>query len=345
MDRNKESCKEPSFVFKTIIVIFLIFLTFPLIDSFKSDSDKSLTGFTENSGNLFLTSSFVPQELLEINTFQGNTIYASSPLYFPKEIQILGVQAEEDKNSKCRKEIISHKVESGESLSVIASKFEISVNTVIWANNLKNNTINPGQDLVILPVSGVFHVTQQGENTSFIASKYGIEKEEIIYCNDLEEGKVRAGDILIIPGGEILKKAPVSQKQYPSAPKTTDSGSWLMPPTSGYISQGLHWHNAIDIANNCGTPIYASASGVVQKTGYHNVAGNYVRIEHSNGIVTFYGHLSGISVSSGQNVNQGQMIGSMGNTGYTIGPTGCHVHFEVRGGVNPFGRYPLNHRF
>ncbi len=343
MDRNKESCKEPSFVFKTIIVIFLLFLTFPLIDNFKSDNNEILTGVSGNSDNLFLTPSFVPQELLEINTFQGNTIHASSPLYFPNETQILGVQAGEGKDDRCREEITSYKVESGENLSVIASKFEISVNTVVWANNLKNNTISPGQDLVILPVSGIYHMAKPGETASEIAKKYSADKDDILFCNEIEE--VMTGDILVIPGGEMPKEAPVSQKQHSPIPKATNNVSWLIPPTSGYISQGLHPHNAVDIANDCGTLIYASASGVVQKTGYHNVAGSYIRIEHPNGIVTFYGHLSSIAVSVGQNVSQRQIIGNMGNTGYTIGPTGCHVHFEVRGGTNPFGRYPLNHRF
>ncbi|MFN7088407.1 MAG: M23 family metallopeptidase, partial [Candidatus Paceibacteria bacterium] len=52
-----------------------------------------------------------------------------------------------------------------------------------------------------------------------------------------------------------------------------------------------------------------------------------------------YAHLSAVLVSSGAYVNQGDIIGSIGNTGKTHGPTGCHVHFEVRGGANPFARY------
>jgi murein DD-endopeptidase MepM/ murein hydrolase activator NlpD len=58
------------------------------------------------------------------------------------------------------------------------------------------------------------------------------------------------------------------------------------------------------------------------------------------GISTFYGHLSAINVKVGQDVSQGQIIGYVGHTGYTIpaGPAGCHVHFEVRGARNPFAK-------
>ena len=300
-----------------------------------------------NKESLFIYPELIQDNSLEISIFQNNTIHAFSPLYIPDRVQVLGVESE---NNQCRKGITSYKVQEGENLSSIASKFGISIDTIVLANDLNNNRISPGQDLIILPVSGIYHMAKPGETASGIANKYSVDKEDILFCNEIEE--VMTGDILVIPGGKMPKPEPAPSRSTPSTlsrPSTPliseTNPSWLIPPTSGYISQRLHPHNAVDIANNCGTPIYASASGRIQRTGYHNVAGYYIRIEHSNGIVTFYGHLSGIAVSVGQNVSQGSLIGYMGNTGYTIGPTGCHLHFEVRGGTNPFGRYPLNHRF
>ena len=342
VDKNRGSCQDPSCVFKIVTAAFSIFLVVGVVNFFGDKDAFASLSSTESNENLFLTSVFIPQEPSEIIVSHQNTIYSSSPLHVPGKIQVFGVQAEEN---PCSREIISYKVKEGDNLSIIADSFRISIDTIISANDIGGKKIKPGQDLVILPVSGIFHITQQGDTVSSVASKYKSEESDIISCNGIEGGKLYAGDILIVPGGKIPKPAVSSSPRQPSPSSSTISSSWLIPPASGHISQRLHWHNAVDIANNCGTPIYAAASGTVQQTGYHRTAGSYIRIQHTNGIVTFYGHLSRIIISGGQSVTQGSVIGYMGNTGYTIGPTGCHLHFEVRGGTNPFARYPLNHRF
>lgn len=81
-------------------------------------------------------------------------------------------------------------------------------------------------------------------------------------------------------------------------------------------------------------PVKAAASGTVKfaKTGWNGAFGNLVVIAHANGTQTFYAHLSKISVSIGQEVNQGSIIGNVGSTGRSTGP---HLHFEVRGAYNP----------
>lgn len=265
---------------------------------------------------------------------QGNTVYAATPLFFPK-VQILG--SIEDVSER---EIISYTVKEGDSISSVADKFGISKDTITWANDLSESKIRSGQELIILPVSGVFHVVSSGDTIDKIASKYEAESDQITEFNQIES--IKEGDILVIPGGKIKK--PVVSAQAPT--KKTSGSSWLIAPASGYISQGYRWwHNAIDIANRCGSPIYAAASGTIQETGYDSIGGNYVKILHSNGVVTYYGHMSRIRVTPGESVLQGSQIGDIGNTGYTIGLTGCHVHFEVRGGSNPFASYPEGHRF
>jgi murein DD-endopeptidase MepM/ murein hydrolase activator NlpD len=102
-------------------------------------------------------------------------------------------------------------------------------------------------------------------------------------------------------------------------------------PTRGTITSnfGRRWgrlHKGIDIANRKGTPIYAADSGVVTFSGRSGGYGNLVKISHG-GLLTYYGHLSSRSVSVGQNVKRGQLIGYMGSTGNS---TGSHLHFEVR---------------
>jgi len=112
--------------------------------------------------------------------------------------------------------------------------------------------------------------------------------------------------------------------------------------TSGY---GMRWgkmHRGIDIANSTGTPIYASAPGVVEKAGWNNGGyGNMVDIRHPDGSLTRYGHNSRVLVQVGQQVQQGQQIAAMGSTGFSTGP---HSHFEVhpagKGAVNPIAFLP-----
>lgn len=105
-------------------------------------------------------------------------------------------------------------------------------------------------------------------------------------------------------------------------------------PTTGEVTSpyGLRWggtdfHPGIDIANDMGTPIVATADGVVDYAGWNSGGyGNMVDIDHGNGIMTRYGHASQVVVTTGQRVKRGQLIAYMGSTGFSTGP---HVHYEV----------------
>ena len=111
--------------------------------------------------------------------------------------------------------------------------------------------------------------------------------------------------------------------------------SW--PLAGGSITQGLHGWNAVDIGAPSGTPIYAAAAGTVivarSGGGWNGGYGNYVVVSHPNGTQTLYAHMSRVSATVGAHVGQGETIGKVGMTGEATGP---HIHFEVRGAVNPF---------
>lgn len=238
-----------------------------------------------------------------------------------------------------RREIEEYIVEEGDTLSSISQKFNISLETLLWANNLTSKSgLKKGQKLVILPVSGVLHLVRGGDTISEIAELYQVKAEDIIEINELEDaGRIAAGDFLIVPGG----KKPKVVQQYAKVPL---SQSYFMCPVPSpcRITQGLHWFNAVDFSNSkCGEPVFAAAGGTVQRTGYGSVSGYYVRILHPNGVVTFYGHLSKIAVQAGGPVYQGQIIGYIGHSGVTVprGPDGCHLHFDVRFAENPFAKY------
>lgn len=110
------------------------------------------------------------------------------------------------------------------------------------------------------------------------------------------------------------------------------------PVTSGY---GYRWgrlHAGIDIGGYTGQPIVSAKSGVVIEAGSMGGYGNATIIDHGGGIATLYGHQTSISVSVGERVSQGEVIGTVGSTGYSTGP---HLHFEVR--VNGSPQNPLNY--
>lgn len=232
-------------------------------------------------------------------------------------------------------------VRPGDSLSQIAEMFGVSVNTIIWSNDIpRGSLITPGETLTILPISGVRHRVVSGDTIQSIAKKYNGDVEDIIRYNDLRSGQVLAvGTIVIVPDGEVT--VPVSGVRYADrvsgGDTTTESGGYyLRPIVGGYRSQGLHGYNGVDLAAPYGTPLLASAAGdviVSENADWNGGYGKYVVIKHGNGTQTLYAHASEVIVYSGTRVVKGQVIGYVGSTGKS---TGSHVHFEVRGARNPF---------
>lgn len=243
-------------------------------------------------------------------------------------------------------DVVEHKPDSislyvvrdGDTLSSIAKIFDVSVNTIIWSNNLKRGSlINPGDVLVILPVSGVQYTVKKGDTLGAIAKKYGGDASEILAFNGLAAAKdLKEGLVLIIPNGEgePIPSAPGRKIGRGGGPDY--GGYYLRPIAGGRKSQGLHGYNGVDLASYCGAPVFVSASGdviIARPVGWNGGYGQYAVVSHANGTQTLYAHLGAIIVSPGWHVAQGQVLGYVGSTGAS---TGCHVHFEVRGARNPF---------
>ncbi len=243
-------------------------------------------------------------------------------------------------SDKVRDTIIEHTVKSGETLSSIAKDYQISQDTIKWANNLTSEQIKPGQVLKILPVSGVAHTVKSGETLESIAKRYQAESQAILDYpfNDIgDDFSLVAGQNLIVPDGTPPEtKAPVKprpQPQYlaqgPSSPTfNAPGGASFIWPTNGVMTQYFSWyHRGIDVANRAAPAISASDGGTILYAGWDGTGyGNKVVIDHGNGYKTLYGHFSNIYVSVGQKVSRGQVIGQMGTTGRS---TGTHLHFEV----------------
>lgn len=117
-----------------------------------------------------------------------------------------------------------------------------------------------------------------------------------------------------------------------------DLKDYFIKPTTGFNWGKIHPHNAVDIANLCGTTVVAAEDGLVSDISTDDWSGGYgryVTLEHSNGTKTRYAHLNDVGVAVGDYLTQGKSIGTMGETGDA---TGCHLHFEVYGAKNPFGK-------
>ncbi len=290
-----------------------------------SEEDVEKNGAHTSNGDLFLSYNSHENISSQKTSFaSNNSILVSSPPFFT-QTGVLGSGGHSE-----RRDIISYKVKEGDSIGSIAEKLDISKETIEWANDIKGGSVKAGDELLILPVTGVLYYVQRGDSPSEIAQKHKTGLQGIVDFNEIEESNIRPGDMLIIPDGEKPPEPPAPRRQ-PRVP----AASGFASVTRGTITQGDHpgHRNAMDIANACGTPIYATSSGTVERIGYNNwPAGNFVRINHGN-FSALYAHLQTIGVSPGDRVGSGQYIGTMGTTGYS---TGCHLHFETRGRTNPF---------
>lgn len=265
-------------------------------------------------------------------------------------------QAEEVKQYRGG-EVITHVVQEGETLSSIAARYGLDVSTILWENNLTEKTaLKPGQELRILPVDGVRHQVARGETIYTIGKKYGLDESsaQLIvdypfneFRND-ETFELATGQWLMVPEGVPPRKTETVAATRKLVSITADAGAVtatgsFMRPAAGMITQGYKfYHKAIDIANRAAGPILAADSGTVVAAGWDSSGyGNKIIIDHNNGNVTLYAHLSALQVRPGQRVNRGDVIGQMGSTGRS---TGTHLHFEIRqGGVflNPMGALGL----
>ncbi len=241
-------------------------------------------------------------------------------------------------------EISEYTVKEGDTLSEIAEAHNVSTKTILWANDLANaNSIRPGDTLVILPVSGIQYTIKSGDTLSALSKRYDVDASEILSYNNLDdEATLVIGKSILIPGGELQaasKSVASGSSKFSggsSSGKTTSfSSSYFSNPLpNGKLSQSTHGYNAADLAAPAGSPIYASADGIIMisKDGWNGGYGNYIVVKHDNGTQTLYAHMTSRAIDSGT-VTAGDVIGYVGSTGKS---TGNHLHFEVRGGKNPF---------
>lgn len=257
-------------------------------------------------------------------------------------------------------------VREGDTLSGIAHMFGVSMGTITGANSLQGKPIHPGQELVILPITGIRYTVKPGDTIAGIAKATRSDTYDIQQYNDLNsDSDLVAGASILIPNVETAVATPAVAKSSSAAkkPATPAKGArsagssepylggsgpalsgYYGLPVHGIITQSIHGYNGVDIGAPSGTPIYAAAGGTVivaKSGGYNGGYGSYVVIRHPNGTQTLYGHMSAVLTTVGATVTQGTNIGRVGSTGES---TGNHLHFEVRSATNPLGAYAVGAR-
>lgn len=252
-------------------------------------------------------------------------------------------------SDKPRDRIVTYTVQKGDTISLIAKRFDISEDTVRWANDLRNDNIVVEDELKILPVSGVSHKVARGDNVYTIAKKYDVNPQEIVDFpfNDFANPQTFAlveGQILVVPNGVKPQEriVPIRPRYIATGPivPAVPGASGFTWPLQGIISQYYAWyHKGIDITSPVGSPIVAAQSGKVievHTSGWHGGYGIHLVIQGDNGQSSLYAHMSGVNVSVGDTVSAGStVIGWVGLTGRT---TGSHLHFEIKssnGFLNP----------
>jgi LysM repeat protein len=221
----------------------------------------------------------------------------------------------------------TYRVKRGDSLFGISHKFNISVDAILTANNLRNaQFLQIGTELQIPNMSGVFYTVKKGDNLFRIASSFGVKMNAIADINDLSSEVIHKGQKLFIPGGSLSAwdRATLIGTIFnaPVKGRLTSRMGFRPDPFTGKMA----YHAGIDIANSVGTPVRAAQYGRVTFSGYRGNYGKTVIVAHPQGYETCYAHLHKIYVRRGQAVQQGEKIGLLGNTGRSTGP---HLHFEV----------------
>lgn len=249
-------------------------------------------------------------------------------------------------SKKPRDQVITYTVQKGDTLSTVAEKFGISDDTIRWANDLTSDDLAIGDELKILPVTGMLHKVAKGDTVQTIAKKYDTEAQKIadFPFNDFanpETFSLVEGQLLVVPDGIKPEEQQTFKRQVylVQGPVSITSAGFTWP-LRGAVSQFASWyHMALDITSPVGTPIVAAQSGKVTLASAGTWDGGYgtrVVIDNGAGMSSNYAHLSGLNVSAGDDVVAGKtVIGWVGLTGRT---TGAHLHFEIiRNGslVNP----------
>ena len=234
-----------------------------------------------------------------------------------------------------------HQVNRGETLATIASRYNLSPETIIGINpSVKNGVVNPGTELQILPFNGIVVEVPRNQSWRQIASKYKVRPDTVFEINGCQKTP-KFVFLPILPGvtnttaptpaAGVIATAPSTPAEnitgYP-LPSVTEVGlayGWQYHPVTGDV----FFHSGLDLLAPVNTPVAAIAPGIVVFAKEQGSYGKLVIINHAGGLQSRYAQLDSIKVTLGQTVNKGDILGSVGTTGQPTS-TQPHLHFEMR---------------
>ena len=298
-----------------------------------------------SGGNLQTFALPTPAKNIDPTAARGNgdiTIVGDSALMPEEGPSGTMADIEKPKNST----VSTYIVREGDTVASVAKMHNVSEGTILSANDLgRGAKLKAGQELIILPIPGVKYTVKRGDTLESIAKATGGHVNEIAVHNGIDNSTLRAGAEIFIPNGEVPAIVqPAKKPSSASTPSTVapakNNGYFKSPLSSYRRTQGIHGYNAVDMGAPEGTSVRAAASGdvtVARSGGWNGGYGSYVVVSHPNGSQTLYAHMSSVAVGSGDYVSGGEVIGYVGHSGQVSGPTGNHLHFEIRNGPrNPF---------
>lgn len=229
-----------------------------------------------------------------------------------------------------------HEVKEGDTLESIAIQYNLKEDTVRWANirliGPFSKNIQVGWQLKIPPFDGVLYRVKEGDTVEKLAADLQSDFFTITELNNLKEPdyKLTVGEDIMIPDGRLrpVDITDISQEQLYGAFEDPLSH----PACTGYSFYGgigsYPGHNGVDLGFAGGCPIRAIAAGTVYYTGWEDLSGYTVKIDHGGGLRSYYYHGNGeIWVKNGQYVEQGTDLMMMGCTGNCFG---THLHLTIK---------------
>jgi murein DD-endopeptidase MepM/ murein hydrolase activator NlpD len=331
-----------------------------VVKSEVGETAKDIVAAALNGSITALNDESVSTSVAETSAIQG--------ISFEQDISIIETRANDGETlsvddayeaiTKEKEAKTTYIVEAGDCLSIIADKYDISLNELLALNEgmTENTLIAPGDVLVVTvpksELSAVITVRKTYEEDFDAEIQYVDDDTQYRgYSQVISEGSsghhIVTADITTVNGVQTSITYVEETVTVEPVAKVVSVGT-LTPPTylkpvSGTYSSGFGYrdgstHKGVDWSCSTGTPVYAAASGTVIRAGWYSGYGYCVDIRHSDGSMTRYGHLSSVAVSVGQTVNQSSLIAYSGNTGDSSGP---HLHFEIW--INGVAVNPLNY--
>ncbi len=252
---------------------------------------------------------------------------ALAPSAFANELFIRETQA------VCRAPVLSrlqrHQVKPGETLQSIARQYNLIPATLLGMNPILQQKQMPvGQVILVPPYNGIRVEVKPGSTLQEVAKAYNAQADVIFEANGCQQQPqvVFIPGVNWTPGGPVVPAVSIlSGYPLPRRASVQLSYGWQLHPTKGEVV----FHSGVDLAAKVDTPVLSAGAGVVAFAASRSGYGNLVVVNHQSGKQTRYAHLSNIQVQAGQQVQSGEVLGTVGTTGQPDSQP-SHLHFEIR---------------